>query len=361
MRTFGSIEPIADDWRRLAEETRAAPFLWPGWITAWLEAFGEHDLRIHTAWRAGRLVGLLPVQVAGRQVWSASNDQSPVFGPLALDAAAASTLLSALVAERPARLQLGYLDPDDAATAEGLAALRARGYRQLVQQTLRAPHTEIAGEWETFLARLSRNRRKALRRTERRLREQGDLRVEVHTGGDLDALLEEGFAVEASGWKGRQGTAINSSPPMRRFYRALAHAAADDKSLRLVFLRLDDHAIAFEFVLRYDDVVYDLKGGFDERFRTWGPGIWLLGEVVRDAFETGARRIEWLGTDDDYKLEWSDGTRRIVTATWYAPGPRSLAEYHARTLWRSARTRGRDLGREHLPAGVIERLKALRS
>ncbi|HSK90224.1 MAG TPA: GNAT family N-acetyltransferase [Euzebyales bacterium] len=359
-RVYPSVDAVEQAWSRLADETRAAPFLWPGWCRAWLHAFGEGDLTIHTVWRDGRLVALLPLLVDGRHVRSPTNDQTPLFGPLAIDADAAERLVAAVAATGPSRLDLGYLDPRITPTAHAVAALRRRGHRPLRQQTLRAPFTDVTGEWAAFTTRLGKKRRAELRRSERRLREQGDLRVEVFDGGaDLDRLLAEGFRVEASGWKGAAGTAIQSTPTMRAFYTAVGHWASKQGWLRLVFLRLDERAIAFEFILEHDDRLYDLKGGYDERYRTWGPGIWLMHHILREAFADDTRCIEWLGTDDPYKLEWSDGTREHVTTTWFAPTVRGIAEHTCRSLWRTSRDRGRQLLRERLPAPVIERMKAV--
>jgi len=318
-------------------------------------------LTIFTVWRDERLVALLPALVGATTIASPTNDQTPLFGPLASDADAAAQVMAAVVAGRPARLDLGYLDGRMPATAHGIAALRLRGYRPLVQQTLRAPFTDVSGEWDAFATRIGKKRRAELRRTERRLREQGDLHIEVYTGGpDLDARLAEGYRVEAAGWKGEQGTAIASTQTMGGFYTAVAHWAARQGWLHLVFLRLDGRAIAFEFILAHDRVMYDLKGGYDEQYRAWGPGIWLMHQILQRAFADDTRCIEWLGTDDPYKLEWSDGVREHVTSTWLPPTLRGIAEHRSRTLWRASRSRGKDLLRERLPAPVIERMKALR-
>ena len=359
VRTFTSIEAVAEAWQDLAVTTRAAPFLWPGWITAWRDAFAPRDpVTVVTVWRDDRLVALLPLLGEGACLASPTNDQTPLFGPLASDEEAAVRLVDAVVAQRPGRLRLGYLDPDIASTAHAITALRARGYRALTEQTLRAPFTDVAGAWDDFAKRLGKKRRAELRRSERRLREQGDLQVQVHAGGsDLDAVLDEGFRVEAAGWKGREGTAITSTATMREFYTSVAHWAAAHGLLHLVFLRLDGRAIAFEFILRHDGVLYDVKGGYDEDYRTWGPGIWLMQRILQQAFADDTRFVEWLGTDDGYKLEWSDGTRQHVTSIWLAPTVRGRTEYHTRHLWRTSRRRANDALRERLPEATIERLK----
>lgn len=359
---FPSIEPIADVWRELAATADAAPFLWPGWTAAWLDAFGADGLTIFTVWRRKRLVALMPALLGTSTVTSPTNDQTPLFGPLATDADAAARLMSAIVESRPARLELGHLNAQMPPTAQSIAALRRSGYRPLTRQTLRAPFTDVSGDWATFATRIGKKRRGDLRRSERRLREQGDLRVEVYEGGDgLDVRLAEGFRVEAAGWKGEQATAIGSTHTMRGFYTEVAHWAARRGWLHLVFLRLNERAIAFEFILRHNQVLYDLKGGYDEEYRKWGPGIWLMHHIIRQSFTDDTRCIEWLGTDDPYKLEWSDGVREHVTSTWLPPTLRGTAEYHSRILWRASRSRSKNIMRERLPEPVIERMKAVKA
>jgi hypothetical protein len=46
VRSFSSVAEIAGPWRQLAAATHAAPFLWPGWTAAWLDAFGSDGLTI---------------------------------------------------------------------------------------------------------------------------------------------------------------------------------------------------------------------------------------------------------------------------------------------------------------------------
>src|SRR5690606_37784104 len=106
--------------------------------------------------------------------------------------------------------------------------------------------------------------------------------VDVHDGSDrLDELLEEGFAVEGSGWKGREGTAINSDPATRTLLGTLCRWAAEHGALRLMFLRVDGQAIAFDLLLVHQGVVYALKAGYDEAYRTFAPSIITMREIIK--------------------------------------------------------------------------------
>src|SRR5207253_4308850 len=119
------------------------------------------------------------------------------------------------------------------------AARRAR-HRLLVRTQQRSPYVVIGGDWDAFCESLDRKEVKEIRRRRRRLEEQGETRFDVEDGSErLDSLLDEWLQVEASGWKGRTGTAVASDPGTLEFYRAIARWAAGRGSLRLAFLRLD--------------------------------------------------------------------------------------------------------------------------
>ena len=78
----------------------------------------------------------------------------------------------------------------------------------------------------------------------------------------LDEALDVAFRIEASGWKGRGGTAVAARPADERYHRLLAGWAARRGWFRLAFLRLDGRAIAFHYSLQAHGVLYALKIGF---------------------------------------------------------------------------------------------------
>jgi CelD/BcsL family acetyltransferase involved in cellulose biosynthesis len=142
----------------------------------------------------------------------------------------------------------------------------------------------------------------------------------VATGGDrLDTLLEEGYRLEGSGWKAREGTAIQSRPETRAFYGEVARWAAEQGSLRLSFLRLDGRAIAFHFNVEANDVQYHLKGGYDTDYERFSPGRLLHYLLLERCFDGGLRRYDFLGGEEPYKLQFATGTRVLARLQAFAP------------------------------------------
>jgi CelD/BcsL family acetyltransferase involved in cellulose biosynthesis len=223
-----------------------------------------------------------------------------------------------------------------------------RGGRDLLAAPLvRSPYVAIEGSWADYERQLSRSRRKALRRNHRRLEREGRVDVEIVDGSEsLELRLAEAYAIESSGWKGDNGTAIVSHPSTRRFYGDVARWGAERDFLRLAFLRLDGCAIAFDYALQHEGVWYSLKAGYDDGFRPFGPGALLLREELAQAFSAGLTRFDLLGDEDAFKLSWTySSTQRMrlraFTSTMSGRLARALvqADDRLRPAMRAMRTR----------------------
>jgi len=315
-----TLDPLAGEWSELADRVEAAPYLYPGWHRAWRTAFAGGALRVLAARRAGRLVGVLPMEVR-RGGWRApTNAHSPGFDILALDDEAASVLAAALFEERPRHLTIRPVDADGRALQALAAAAAAHGYMTLAHPSGRAPHLRLARDLRTHERALSRNLRHDVERRLRRLCETGSVSIEIANGRTgLEDLLREGFGVEAESWKGRRGTAIAAHNDTTRFYRDLAQWAADAGWLRLAFLRLDGRAIAFQFDLESGSRYYSLKIGYDPAFERFSPGKLLVYTMIARGVARGFRTYELLGTEEPWKERWTDLSRAQVSFRAFSP------------------------------------------
>ena len=145
----------------------------------------------------------------------------------------------------------------------------------------------------------------------------------------LEELLVEGFRLESSGWKAENGTAIVSRPNTLRFYTTVASWAAERGWLRLAFLRLDGNPLAFEFTLETGGALFNLKGGYDQEWRKFGPGKLLAEDLLRYVFERRLSSYEFLGSEEPFKLEWTSVCRDRMLLQAFAPSPRGLVDWAA--------------------------------
>jgi CelD/BcsL family acetyltransferase involved in cellulose biosynthesis len=322
----GAVGAVRDEWDRLADRTGAAPFLRPGWIEAWWRAFGTGRLEVLREEGEGRVRALLPVRHRHGAVSSPSNSHSPRFGLLREDRAAGEALLGELFARRPDQVSLGFLGALGPGLEELTATAETAGYRSLQRTLERSPFVTVDGDWEEYERSLGRSVRSDLRRCRRRLEELGRVALDVEHD---TAHLEEALAVESLGWKGTAGTAILSASQTARFYGEVARWAAASGRLRLIFLRVDGHPVAFHLALEDDQTYFPLKGGFDPAFRAQSPGRLLIHATLERAFAVGLRRYEFLGDFDAYKLRWATEAYDRVLFQAFAPSPVGRARWAA--------------------------------
>jgi CelD/BcsL family acetyltransferase involved in cellulose biosynthesis len=325
-----AVAELAEEWDELADRAGAAPFARPGWICAWWRAFGKGTFEPVTLRHGGRLTGLIALARTHGRLESPTNWHTPAFSALAEDEATLAELVGRVFLQRPPSVRVGFIDPEDPFAASLREAARRTRYSVLERTLVRSPFLDIEGDWEAYERSLSKNVRNDVGRRLRRLSEEGKVTFEVADGSErLDELLEEGFAIEAAGWKGKGRTAIASDGRTSGFYHEVARWAARRGTLRLGFLRLDRRPIAFLYDLEENGVHYYLKGGYDPDLGRFSPSKVLLHLMVRRAFEQGLKRYEFLGGDDSYKLQWARRTRDALQLEAFARTPRGLAERSA--------------------------------
>jgi CelD/BcsL family acetyltransferase involved in cellulose biosynthesis len=322
-----AVGEIADEWDDLADRAGTSPFNRPGWIDAWWSAFRPGRLRIFYARAGGRLASVLPMYELRGTLRSPTNPHTPEFDVVALEDAAALAVTARVLDGNPRRVAEGT-----AARLVGAAAAAA-GQRTIAGVVLSSPYIELGGAWEAFEASLSRDFRANLRRRLRNLEGTGAVSFEVHDGrSDLDGLLEEGWRVEAAGWKGREGTAIGSRPDTRAFYRSIAVWGAARGWLRLAFLRVDAAPAAFDLCLEQGGVHYLIKTGYDPRWARHSPGSLLRRHMIEDAFRRGLRSYEFLGDANEWKRDWTSATRERIALKTFSPTLAGRLDFLATSL-----------------------------
>src|SRR5207245_1396636 len=121
--------------------------------------------------------------------------------------------------------------------------------------------------------------------------------------------LEKFYALEASGWKGTEGTAIQCDPRTRKFYDLVAQAAARDGYLSLDFLELNEKPIAAHFGFNLRGRYFLAKAGYDEAFRRHGPGQLLVNEILSQTRERGLREFDFVGPATWDESRWASARR----------------------------------------------------
>jgi CelD/BcsL family acetyltransferase involved in cellulose biosynthesis len=316
---FMALEP---EWNALVESTADEPFYRHEFFRVWVDNFApESRLRVLTLRDTeGRLTAALPLMagraslygVPVRQLSATANPHSCRFDVVAREpGAAAAAFLEHLRTDRDWDVLLLTDVPEGGAGWSLYEAARAAGLPVGTWESLQSPYIPLPGAWEAYQRTLPSKFKANCRRRRRKLEERGRVTVErVEGGPDLEAKLEEGFALEASGWKGRRGTAMAQDARTRGFYSELARTAGYAGRLALYYLRVDGRAVAFQYALEYGGRYFLLKPGYDESLGDCSPGQLLMEDVLRDCMARGLREFDFLGPDMVWKRDWTDKVRR---------------------------------------------------
>ena len=266
-----------------------------------LEAFaGTQEVRIVAMWREGVLCGLFPLRPGRRYrlrtLSSWTHPHCVLCVPL-VRSGQAHEVLNALFdwAKGEASLiELPWL-PTDGAFHQALVDVLHESPR--TAQTIEAftrPLLRRARDAETYLAKhMPSAERRELKRQEKRLGETG--RVEhlvLRTADELPRWIDEFLALEASGWKGKRGTAFACSEHQRRFASAVFTGAFERGKLTMVGINRDDKPIARFCVLTTGEGAFAFKTAFDESLRKYGPGTLVVQDVIA-AFHARPE-LEWM-------------------------------------------------------------------
>lgn len=317
------IDALAADWRRLCDTTpKLEPFYRPEWVSASIRAFfPDAELLVLTAWTGRRLRGILPLMIqrgiAGRL--SVRNLRFPGNIHVARvglahcageeGAEAVRALWDALKSIR------GWQMIDLSFVVEGngfdelAACAEADGFRTArthLWQSLHLPLRPSEDGHPSWMASTRPKFRSNLRRAHRQLAEQGVLTLRHVATADPESL-EAFFAIESSGWKGTEGTAIACDPSTRQFYQEIAEEAARSGYLSLDFLQLNGVTIAAHFGLNLNGRYQIVKAGYDERYHRWSPGQVLVHEVLKAL--GGVRELDFVGPATWDESRWAQARR----------------------------------------------------
>jgi CelD/BcsL family acetyltransferase involved in cellulose biosynthesis len=315
---------LAQEWDALVERCGGGIFYRHGFLRLWREHFApDASLRILIQRAAdGCLTAALPLLlrhtsiygVRVRELSAMANVHSGRFDMLAEDPPQAARAFLDVLLQQADWDVLRLIDVPQGGAAEALLKA-AGGYAGLWSgrwASMNSPYINLPGSWSELEQTLSRHFRANMRRRRRRLSDKGKISLDLCDGSDdaeLRARLDEGLELEASGWKGRGGTAISQSPDTLGFYSALAKQAMSEGRLRLRILRLDGKAVAFHFALQDGPRYLLLKPTYDEAHGEVGPGHLLMEEVLRDCIARGLLEFDFLGPGMPWKSDWSRTAR----------------------------------------------------
>ena len=139
----------------------------------------------------------------------------------------------------------------------------------------------------TLSEHLSKHRCKLLRQKQRNLESVGPVTLRrIERSDEVAQAIEQFLSLENAGWKGKEGTSLQSNFATAEFLRSMATGFFERGKLVLTQLLAGDHVVASTINLHGASTLFAFKIGWDPHFAKASPGILhenlLLPLVCRD-------------------------------------------------------------------------------
>ena len=339
------IRSFSAPWERLCEEVHSAPFSRPEWIAAYIRAFEpQSDFVLVTASAGDRLVAILPMVrrkcfyagVPVTKLAGPANSHSIQFDVLRVPGPEGDAAIPAMWQElkRTSGWQVLELPlfPLSGSCPSMLDLAVADGYPLLKLLVQNSPVLRLErNENGEPLPVGSRHFRHELRRYARILAEETGTEPKVTRLEEPNlSLLEEFFRLEGAGWKGENGSAINSRPDTRSFYHQIARDASQRGYFCLHSLEANGKMVAGAFSMTTPAGFYPMKIAYDENLRRGGPGHVLFNAIVAECNEKHIPQLFFGGTDEHYKSLWTQEAVPLYSAFVFSSDIRARLAYRVR-------------------------------
>jgi CelD/BcsL family acetyltransferase involved in cellulose biosynthesis len=342
------IHSLADRWRKLCDETGSAPFQRPEWIETYLRVFEQDNkLVLLTVYSAKELVAVLPL--VRKRSWyagvpviklaGAANVHSVRFEIVRKEGIAGEAALPLIWRLLKSMAGWDVLElpvfPQHGACEKLMALTGLDGFNKVTFLAQDSPmlHMQRDGNGQlTWLGNTSRHFRHELRRLGRLLqKETGDkpkltCHVEPHA-----ETLHKFYEMEAAGWKGVEGSAINCDKATRSFYDSIAREATSRGYFRLHALEVNGIMTAGAFSVVTNDCFFPMKITYDESLRRGAPGLLLLNGIMQECAEHGIGELFFGGGKDSYKTLWTPETLPHFNGFVFNKTLRAQLAFQART------------------------------
>jgi CelD/BcsL family acetyltransferase involved in cellulose biosynthesis len=344
-RPLAELAALASEWGALASRAlEPNVFYEPAFALAAQEAFGR-GVGAGLVWSQSserRLLGLFPARIERQRYGVAlpvlvgwTHPFAPLGAPL-VDGEFGEAVIATWfdhLAHHPQlpKLVLFPYCPLEGPLARALDTAVASSHGRSVSfgrhaRALLAPD----GGREDYLDRaVGRKKRKELRRQRNRLADGGVvMSSSVAEPSAVARALDDFLALEASGWKGRAGTAARADDDVRKFMAAAVAGLAGEGKARIDRLLVDARPIAAAMTLKSGATAWAWKIAYDETFARFSPGFQLLLDVTEGLLgDPAVTRADSCATPDHPMIDHIWRERLMLADRLVRIGPHGSAAF----------------------------------
>lgn len=311
-------ESLRHTWDQLNAQAGDLAFMSAYSVCAALSAFAGGEERLALAEIKHRVVAILVLVPAGKMRWATFQpSQLPLGAWVAQTGLNLPDLTRSLV-----RGPFGFCLAVSVTQIDSLvwpSPAAAADYR--IDPYIDTAWIDIKGNFEDYWTARGKNLRQNMRKQRNKLATDG---ITTHLlitrdPADIKAALARYGALESTGWKAAEGTAIHPDNAQGRYYQELFEQAAVLGEAAIYEYLFDQKTVAMNLCLLRNGRLVVLKTSYDETIsKTLSPAFLLREEELQRFFTDGTvERIEYFGKVMDWHTKLSQEKRSIFHLTQY--------------------------------------------
>ena len=307
---------VAAEWDRLNAQRGDLPFLAAAVVANALNVFGSGKERLFTGRRSGAVVAMFVLVPTGALRWQTFQpSQIPLGSWVAVAELDLARLSESLIGSLGMCLALSITQIDPRLAPRGIDTDRLNHADYIDTGWI-----DVHGTFDEYWAARGKNLRQNMRKQRNKLSADGvgtRMRVLRAAADMADAIVRYG-ALESTGWKAGEGTAIHPDNAQGRFYRGLLEAAATRGEAVVYEYFFDDRTVAMNLCLIRAGTLVVLKTTYDETIKSLSPAFMLREEELQTIFAGNeVRRIEYYGRLMEWHTKLTENKRTLYHLTRY--------------------------------------------
>jgi hypothetical protein len=187
----------------------------------------------------------------------------------------------------------------------------------------------VEGTWDEFQEK--KGRRRIIRQIERKLNQIGPWKIEyVENVSNRQDVLKMMLDVEKMSWKEswRNRMRIATDEELLMVWEGSQIVARTKKDFKcsVWFLRVNSETVAYTFVIKYNGIAFLTKTSYDDRFRKFYVGKYVMNIAISNMFNEGQIRTIDFMTDIPFMSAWTSWSLDRVRVFMWKGNVAALAE-----------------------------------
>ncbi len=223
-------------------------------------------------------------------------------------------------------LELQDLYPDSILHRELLPRLQSKGFLQVTRNSGYSFPISLERCFETYLARLSKNRKKAIRQNRARFERAGHLsQVALTEPVDVDWFLDTLRELHLHKHDRERGESAFASDRFVEFHRELLTRIVPKGWVDLRIVCLDGRPISALYNYRFDNWIYSYQSG--HQYDRWSPGLLADTYAITEACEQGIVCYDLLkGEPGSFKNSLDADQRELLGVVVFASKAEAIGQ-----------------------------------